>query len=205
MIANFDAIVWMPHRLVWFLESVANAAGSFMPGVDHALPEDAIARSGHVQRDEKVFLQALDENHGILTKVSRSYSNRRVDREDLYAEIVYQLWKAYPTYNGDSKIGTWMYTIALRTAMMPFRHVRPAEELQENMPDIPADEAPEADDRLFLIIHRLGQFERATLALMLEGYSQREIAVMLNLSEWTVNKRLSRARKIIKEHKTQNQ
>ncbi len=205
MHVNLYALSWMPDMLVWFMESVVNAVGSFMPSAHDTRPDDAMQDAAYLNRDgesEKVFLRALDENHAILTKVSRSYSNRRVDREDLYSEIVYQLWKAYPTYNGDSKLSTWMYTIALRTAIMPFRHVRLAEELQGDIPDVADDEASDPDNRLFLIIHLLGRFERAALALMMEGYTQREIATMLSMSEWAVNKRLSRARKIVREYQT---
>jgi len=70
---------------------------------------------------EERFLQLLDEHQGILHKVCRLYRDRSVDREDLFQEIVYHLWKAFPAFQARSKVSTWIYRIALNTALAGFR------------------------------------------------------------------------------------
>ena len=66
---------------------------------------------------KKEFIQDIKENEGIIYKVTRIYSNNTEDQNDLYQEIVYQLWKSYNSFKGNSKISTWMYRIALNTAI----------------------------------------------------------------------------------------
>jgi hypothetical protein len=75
----------------------------------------------NTKEQEALFLKAIDDHHGIIDKICRSDSNSHADKEDLYQEIAYQLWKAYPSFTGDSKISSWIYRIALRSAIMPFR------------------------------------------------------------------------------------
>ena len=59
----------------------------------------------------------IKENEGIIYKVTRIYSNNTEDQNDLYQEIVYQLWKSYNSFKGNSKISTWMHRSALNTAI----------------------------------------------------------------------------------------
>lgn len=60
-------------------------------------------------------------HQGLIHKICRMYRDSREDQEDLFQEIVYQLWKSYPQFQGKSKITTWMYRIGLNTAMAAFR------------------------------------------------------------------------------------
>ncbi|MEM8565591.1 MAG: sigma-70 family RNA polymerase sigma factor, partial [Bacteroidota bacterium] len=66
---------------------------------------------------ERDFIAILEENQGLVHKVCRLYGDTEEDRNDLFQEILLQLWKAYPTYRGKSKLSTWMYRVALYTAM----------------------------------------------------------------------------------------
>ena len=92
-----------------------------------------------------------------------------------------------------------MYTVALRTAILPFRRSRVKIELHEVLPDRPADEPVTMgdQDRLFKLFHRLGNFDRAILALMMEGYTRKEIGSVLGLREEAVTMRMSRVKKMI--------
>jgi RNA polymerase sigma factor (sigma-70 family) len=74
---------------------------------------------------ESTFLTDLNENIGIVHRVCRAYFFGDADeREDVFQEIMYQLWKSYPRFRGESKISTWMYTVALQTAMTHVRRSR---------------------------------------------------------------------------------
>ncbi len=67
---------------------------------------------------EKEFLGRIEMYKGILFKVSKMYMNTADDRQDLFQEIVYQLWKAYGTFKGESQFSTWMYRVAINTAIV---------------------------------------------------------------------------------------
>ncbi|NHW22570.1 sigma-70 family RNA polymerase sigma factor, partial [Escherichia coli] len=60
-------------------------------------------------------------NQGLIIKVSRMYTNTLEDEQDLFQEIVLQLWRSFDSFNGQSKISTWMYRVSLNTAITLFR------------------------------------------------------------------------------------
>jgi len=71
--------------------------------------------------DEHPFLVLIQEHQGIIHKICRLYRDSKEDREDLFQEITYQLWKSFPSFKGEAKVSTWMYRIALNTAIASFR------------------------------------------------------------------------------------
>ncbi len=70
---------------------------------------------------EKEFLEIIQTNSGIIHKICRLYRESKEDREDLFQEITFQLWKAFPLFQKNSKISTWIYRVALNTAVATFR------------------------------------------------------------------------------------
>lgn len=66
---------------------------------------------------KKEFIKAIKENEGIIFKVTSIYCANKEDQKDLYQEIIYQLWKSFPSFRNDAKISTWMYRIALNTSI----------------------------------------------------------------------------------------
>lgn len=194
----------VPDLVPLFLAAVAGAAASLKGQVKpfhHNKPMSETSDLKSTKEKEAAFLKIIDENHRIIHKICRAYSNTRADEEDLYQEIVYQLWKAYPTFKGNSKISTWMFSVALRSAILPFRRSRrPRIEYRETLPDRPSGEDgvhEGADDRLFSLFHRLGNLERAVLVLMMEGFNHKEIGAALGLGEEALTRRMSRVRKAI--------
>ena len=67
------------------------------------------------------FTSLIKQHEGILFKLSNAYADRREERQDLYQEMVYQLWKSFDSYKGNSSWSTWMYRVALNTAI---RHLK---------------------------------------------------------------------------------
>ncbi|WP_416240473.1 sigma-70 family RNA polymerase sigma factor [Pedobacter sp. GR22-10] len=57
----------------------------------------------------------------MIYKICRLYGNTEEDRQDLFQEIIIQLWKAYPKFRGESKFGTWLYRIGLNVAITQYR------------------------------------------------------------------------------------
>ena len=66
---------------------------------------------------EKEFIGQIQKHQGILHKVCFVYSNSNSDKEDLYQEIALQLWKSYPSFRKEAKFSTWVYRVALNTAI----------------------------------------------------------------------------------------
>ena len=66
---------------------------------------------------ETEFTKLIQEHQGLLIKLASVYTNTTPDREDLFQEIVYQLWKYFDSFKGDSKITTWMYRVGMNTAI----------------------------------------------------------------------------------------
>ena len=63
------------------------------------------------------FISLLETNLGIILKISKAYTNTVQDREDLINDIAYEMWKSFPSFEGTSKISTWVYRVSLNTAM----------------------------------------------------------------------------------------
>src|SRR3982751_3247236 len=67
--------------------------------------------------NERDFIRIIKENEGIIFKITIVYSRDADDQQDLYQEIVYQLWKSFDSFRNESKVSTCMYRIALNTAI----------------------------------------------------------------------------------------
>ena len=67
------------------------------------------------------FLELIEPHKGLLIKVSKIYMDNPTDQEDLKQEILFQLWKAYPQFKGHSQFSTWMYRVAINTAITFFK------------------------------------------------------------------------------------
>jgi RNA polymerase sigma-70 factor (ECF subfamily) len=70
---------------------------------------------------EKEFVEQLEANQNIVHKICRLYTDNQDAHNDLFQEITIPLWKAYPKFRGDSKFSTWMYRVALNTAITLYR------------------------------------------------------------------------------------
>lgn len=152
------------------------------------------------------FLKAVKEHQGIILKVCRMYCSDSLDAEDLYQDILFGLWKAWPNFNGDSRISTWMYKIGLNLAITRLRKSKknvPRESLNFSHETIPANDTIrldiQFDHELQVAIGSLGQFDKALLMLYLDEKSYKDIAEILGISESNVGVRINRIKKQLKE------
>ncbi len=124
------------------------------------------------------------------------------DQEDLFQEIVLQLWKAFPKFRNESKVSTWMYRIALNTAITIFRKniielefkERITEDHRSNYTEI----LSENEERMFEAIRTLDKVERAIIALYLEDYPYSEIAEATGITENYVGVKMCRIKEKLK-------
>jgi len=149
------------------------------------------------------FLQLIDQHQRIIHKVARMYCNAVADREDLFQDIVFQLWKAYPNFRKEAKVSSWMYRIALNTGMAIYRKKTPSVEFTENVPDTKAinkaDQISEREEKLYEALHQLTIADRAIISLYLEDYAYAEIANIIGISENYVGVKINRIKNSLKE------
>ena len=146
------------------------------------------------------FSGLLERHRGIVLKVAYSYCPHPDDRADLVQEIAAQLWRAFPGYDAERSFSTWMYRIALNTAISHLRNSsqrrQHAVPLDESLHDIAVEgNDPEASEQLRQLHRFIAQqdpFNRALLLLYLEDRSHREIADVLGIGESNVATKISR-------------
>lgn len=145
--------------------------------------------------EESAFLQQIDQHQGIIHKICRLYRDSPEDREDLFQEIVFQLWKTKHTFQGKAKFSSWMYRVALSTAMATFRKKKPAIIYTSQLPDLPqTEEEDQQRQQLFAALKQLDDADKALMALYLDDLSYEEIAEITGISENYVGVKLTRIR-----------
>lgn len=149
------------------------------------------------------FLEQVFLNQAIIHKICRMYRDTREDREDLFQEIIYQLWKSYDQFQGKSKLTTWIYRIGLNTAIATFRKPEiPQSSLMDHSQITETiDQEPEDanSERLFRAIRMLEEADRALLSLYFEDLSYAEIGEVLGISEINAGVRLTRIKKKLRK------
>ncbi|UCE38740.1 MAG: sigma-70 family RNA polymerase sigma factor [Thermoplasmata archaeon] len=152
------------------------------------------------------FLELIEQNQDIVHKICGIYARNMDDRKDLSQEIVYQLWKSYQSFRGDSKFTTWMYKVALNTALLNSRRNRcrvRTENLKDHHGDILVEVAVQEKhgriSRLYEAINQLRALDRAIILLYLEQFNYGEISGFIGISESNVSVRLVRIKKKLKE------
>jgi RNA polymerase sigma factor (sigma-70 family) len=150
--------------------------------------------------DQPAFLTTIQQHQGILHKLCRLYRDSPEDREDLFQEMIYQLWKSFPSFEGHAKIGTWIYRIALNTALAGFRKRSIPVTYTDILPEIPTTENTTTlqQDQLFAALKQLSDADKAIIALYLEEMSYQEIAGIVGIDENYVGVKLNRIKTRIK-------
>lgn len=158
-----------------------------------------------VTGEEKSFINLIQEHQGLIHKVCILYENDPEARNDLFQEIVLQLWKSFASFRGEAKITTWMYRIALNTAISGLRKqgrkIR-TEDLQEvhlNFSDGPPDNQEENFQRLQWAIMQLPEIERAMIMMALEEIPYEEIAETIGITQNNVRVRMNRIREKLRK------
>ena len=153
--------------------------------------------------NKKSFSELITNNQAIIHKITMVYANGLADREDLFQEICLQLWKSYPNFREEAKFSTWMYRVALNTAISTIRKKKNAfsfEPLRET------DKLPEQDQdendklrTLYLAISKLNRIDKAIILLWLEEKNYEEIASIMGTSKTNVSVKLVRIKKKLEE------
>lgn len=148
---------------------------------------------------ESHFTSLITSHQGLIHKVCSMYCDQEEARRDLFQEIVLQLWRAFDSYKGEAKISTWMYRIALNTAITGFRYQKRRPQLEamaEHIYQLPGqDHDWEQEERrtvLYQAISHLSEIEKAIVMLYLEDHSYDEIADIVGITRNHVGVKLNR-------------
>jgi RNA polymerase sigma-70 factor (ECF subfamily) len=151
-------------------------------------------------------VKLVQEHRSMLYKVCRLYCFTENDRQDLFQEIVIQLWKSYPGFRGDSKFGTWLYRIALNTAISDLRKQRRQPSItgpDEMAPSIPEMTWPgEEEDhvqQLYAAINRLSDVEKALVMLYLEDKSYEDMEEIMGINQNNLRVKMNRIREKLRK------
>lgn len=158
-----------------------------------------------MREKEQEFLSRIEQHKGILYKVSKMYMDNRDDQDDLFQEMVCQLWKAYDSFKGESQFSTWMYRVAINTAIVFLkkekRKVDKYEIVSENIKEEDCDAHIKESqiEHFYKAVQKLDKIDKAIIFYQLEGFSHREIGENLGISEGNARVKLNRAKEKLKE------
>jgi len=147
---------------------------------------------------EKELIEILNNHKGLIYKVCNLYCSDREDRKDLFQEIVLQVWKSLGSFRRESSLSTWMYRIALNTAITHFKKEQRTLNQQLSLQnfDIPVlddDEGKEEQLKLlFSAIQDLDKIDKSIILLYLDEKSYEEISEITGLSKSNVGVKLNR-------------
>ena len=154
----------------------------------------------HEREQKQIFDNWISEHKGILFKIVRAYAFNTPDQDDLFQEIALQLWRSIPEFLGEAKASTWIYRVALYTASAWTRQEKkqpPTEPLVKVGQTLTVMSHPhdERVDWLYDQIAQLNPIDRSICLLMLDGFSYKEIAEMLGISESNVGVKIYRIKR----------
>jgi RNA polymerase sigma-70 factor (ECF subfamily) len=150
------------------------------------------------QKEYTAFVDLIYEHQGILHRICSIYEPLPEDREDLYQEILMQSWRSFASFNGQAKFSTWLYRVALNTALSRRRKAPGRREVASETGtsvDIAIDERSDSDsdvELLYQCIQELSTLNRAIVLLYLEQRTYEEIAEITGLSRANISVRLVR-------------
>jgi RNA polymerase sigma-70 factor, ECF subfamily len=143
------------------------------------------------------FERQIQEHELLIHKVCRMYAYNEADRQDLFQEIVIHLWKSYPKFKGLSKFSTWMYRVAINTAITGLRKQKDFITSYEpaSLPSDSADEKGHEEEQwqqLMAAIEKLNEIEKAIVMLYMEDRSYEEMEEILGINQGALRVKMSR-------------
>ena len=155
---------------------------------------------------EQKFVADLEENQNIVHKVCKIYTNNQDAHNDLFQEISIQLWKAYPKFRGEAKFSTWMYRVALNTAITLYRKSKRSIQTQDFDSVLYKIESSQYDDTeeeqlklLYKAVHHLSDIEKALVFLYLEDKNYKEISETMGISEVNARVKMNRVKNKLRD------
>ena len=160
---------------------------------------------------EQEFLSVIKEYERVIYKVCYLYTSRNATLNDLYQDVVLNLWRAYPKFRGECKISTWIYRIALNTCISFIRKEKNVPEIVTLTPYESEWMTEEQDSfqlmlkELYYLIGQLGQLDKSIILLYLEEKSYEEISEITGLTVTNVATKLNRIKEKLRKMRKSNE
>ena len=154
---------------------------------------------------DQEFVQLIQENQGLIYKITTIYTRDREEQNDLYQEIVYQTWKSFDQFKKASKPSTWLYRVGMNTAITHLYQSKkkvtavPLEGLRVEIADEKDPIKEEKITQLYAEIRKLNLLDRGIVFLYLEGKNHEEISEIVGISISNVGTRMSRIKQKLKQ------
>ena len=155
---------------------------------------------------EAEFIESIALHQNIIHKVCNLYMNNEQDKKDLFQEVVLNAWKGFQNFKGDAKFSTWLYRVALNTAITFYRKEKNQlktsvfnEAYTNSFIDSPAAE-DEQINAMYRSISELSDVDKALVMLYLEDYPYHDIGEIMGISANNVAVKMSRIKTRLKEN-----
>ncbi|GAA4134725.1 sigma-70 family RNA polymerase sigma factor [Sphingobacterium kyonggiense] len=155
---------------------------------------------------EQEFVVLLEDNQNILHKICKLYTTDLASHQDLFQEMVIQLWRSYPKFKGDSKFSTWAYRVSLNTAISLYRSKRnkiTTVDLDHALGNIRYEEYNSEEEEqlrfLYDAVRQLNDIDKALVYMYLEDKDYAEIAETLGITEVNARVKMNRIKSKLKE------
>ena len=154
---------------------------------------------------DQAFIDLLNKHQRIIHKVCTLYMDNPADREDLFQEITLQAWKAYGSFRGEAQFSTWLYRVALNTAITFFRKDKrkPRMVYDYTTHERAADADTHIEEQviaMYKAIGELSKIDKALVMLYLEDYSYQQIGEMMGITANNVAVKMNRIKTKLKEN-----
>jgi RNA polymerase sigma factor (sigma-70 family) len=157
------------------------------------------------EETERQFKKLIQENERLIWKVCSIYAYSQADREDLFQDIVVRIWTALPSFRAESRVSTWIYRVAINTAITGLRKkkdfihsIEPA-----SLPKDAIDEDTRAEQEqlqeLYKAIESLNAIEKAIVMLYLEERSYIEVEEILGIAQGTLRVKMNRIKEKLRQ------
>lgn len=155
------------------------------------------------KESEREFAKIVKENKSSIYTICYMFSNKEDEVNDLFQEILINLWKGYEKFEGKSKISTWIYRVAMNTCISAERKKQNRKDNVQLSMDLNLyDESEDLDTKQIQMLHKrigkLGIIDRAIILMWLENMSYEEIAAVVGISVKNVSVKLYRIKEQLK-------
>ncbi|MEO6406934.1 MAG: sigma-70 family RNA polymerase sigma factor [Ferruginibacter sp.] len=152
------------------------------------------------KEQKQIFNEWLHNYTGVAFKIVRVYAITPMDRDDLFQEINIQLWHSIPAFRNASAVSTWVYRVALNTAIKWVTKERKHNQSEslDNEKQVLYENNTGTDDRLAWLyeeIYKLEKTDRSIALLLLDNFSYKEMAAIIGISESNIGVRINRIKK----------
>lgn len=156
--------------------------------------------------EQETFISIIKEHRNLIYKICLTYCKDPENRKDLEQEVLIQLWNSFKKFDGRVKLTTWMYRIALNTAISYYRSdSRQRKRLVSLDTTIITLTQTEYDTQteehlstVYSFFNRLNDMDKALIILYLDDNKYKDIADILGISETNVATKISRIKQTLK-------